>query len=205
MSSKTRIEQCVDDIIVFISSCKEKKFSSGKEIIVNKDEIDDLLSELQRAIPDDIEKYHKLVKNQQEIIQDAQRKADLKIQEAESMKNQMVSQNELMQEISRQADSIVREAQSSAMSIIDTATNQANAIKMQAINHTDELLANLERVILDSAEKSNKQYELYVDSLRDFYSTIVSNRKELEPIAKEADVMSAIAEVNELTNQGQVQ
>lgn len=196
---KTRIEQCVDDISTFIAGCKESMWGQGR-IIVNKDEIDDLLLELQNSIPDDIKKYHNLVKNQQEIIKDAQAKANQKLEEAEAMKKQLVNENELMQEAYRQANDLIRNTEIKAQQMLESAHQAAESIKLEAFKYTDELLANLEKQISDAVDKSNKQYGVFVETMHDYYNTIVENRKELAPMAQEADVMEAIATVNEINS-----
>lgn len=200
---KTRIEQCVDDISAFIGGCKERMFGQG-QIIVNKDEIDDLLIELQNSIPEDVKKYHNLVKNQQEIIKDAQAKANQKLEEAEAMKKQLVNENELMQEAYRQAHDLIKNTQLKAQEMLAEAQQAADAIKLEAFRYTDELLANLEKQISDAVDKSNKQYGSFVETMQDYYNTIVENRKELAPMAQEADVMEAIATVNEINNQSEL-
>ena len=48
-----KIEQIIGEIEDYIESCKYQSFSNTK-IIVNKDELEDLLSELRRKTPDAI-------------------------------------------------------------------------------------------------------------------------------------------------------
>ena len=54
----SRIEQLIDEIEEYIEGCKPK-FMSSTEIIVNKDEIDELLRELRMKTPDEIKRYQK--------------------------------------------------------------------------------------------------------------------------------------------------
>ena len=56
----SRIEQLIDEIEDYIESCKPK-FMSSTEIIVNKDEIDELLRELRMKTPDEIKRYQKII------------------------------------------------------------------------------------------------------------------------------------------------
>lgn len=198
----TQIEQCVDDIINFIDSCKPKIFSQV-EIIVNKDEIDDLLRTLQDAIPDDIKKYHNITKNQNEIINDARQKANQMILEAENMKKQLVNENELMHEAYIQANELIQKAEADAVDIINKAQYEANSIKLAAIKYTDEMLKNLSILINNTVDESSIKFEEFIKSMKSYFDTINENRQELAPVAQEADVMEAIATVNELNNQKQ--
>ena len=56
----SRIEQLIDEIEEYIEGCKPK-FMSSTEIIVNKDEIDELLRELRMKTPDEIKRYQKII------------------------------------------------------------------------------------------------------------------------------------------------
>ena len=56
----SRIEQLIDELEEYIESCKPK-FMSNSEIIVNKDEIDELLRELRMKTPDEIKRYQKII------------------------------------------------------------------------------------------------------------------------------------------------
>ena len=60
MSSK--IEQAIDEIEDFIENCKFKSFSNT-QIIVDKEELDNLLSELRHRTPDEIKRYQKMISN----------------------------------------------------------------------------------------------------------------------------------------------
>ena len=60
MSSK--IEQIIDEIEEYIDNCKPHNFSSSK-IVVNRDEIDELLTELRMKTPEEIKRYQKIISN----------------------------------------------------------------------------------------------------------------------------------------------
>ena len=66
----SRIEQLIDEIEEYIEGCKPK-FMSSTEIIVNKDEIDELLRELRMKTPDEIKRYQKIISNKEAILIDA--------------------------------------------------------------------------------------------------------------------------------------
>ena len=85
----SRIEQVIDEIEEYIEGCKPK-FMSSTEIIVNKDEIDELLRELRMKTPDEIKRYQKIISNKDAILADAQNKADAIIAEAQAKAREMV-------------------------------------------------------------------------------------------------------------------
>ncbi|OYP01570.1 vacuolar family H+-ATPase subunit H, partial [Lachnotalea glycerini] len=79
MSSK--IEQIIEEIEEYINGCKYQPLSNTK-IVVNKEEIDELLTELRLKTPDEIKRYQKIINNKEAILADAQAKADAIIAQA---------------------------------------------------------------------------------------------------------------------------
>ena len=76
----SRIEQLIDEIEEFVESCKPQPFSQTK-IIVPKDELFELLTELRLKTPDEIKRYQKIIANKDKIINDAQAQAERKKQQ----------------------------------------------------------------------------------------------------------------------------
>ena len=70
-ASTSKIEQLIDEIEEFIESCKPQPFSQSK-VIVPKDELYELLTELRLKTPDEIKRYQKIIANREKIISDAQ-------------------------------------------------------------------------------------------------------------------------------------
>ena len=58
----SRIEQIIEEIEEYIDGCKIKPLSNGSQIIVNREEIDELLTELRTKTPDEIKRYQKIIK-----------------------------------------------------------------------------------------------------------------------------------------------
>ena len=71
----SRIEQLIDEIEEFIESCKPQPFSQSK-VIVPKDELYELLTELRLKTPEEIKRYQKIIANRDKIISDAQAQAE---------------------------------------------------------------------------------------------------------------------------------
>ena len=91
----SRIEQVIDELEEYIESCKPK-FMSNSEIIVNKDEIDELIRELRLKTPDEIKQYQKVISNREAILNDARKKAEKLINEATIQTNELISEHEIM-------------------------------------------------------------------------------------------------------------
>ena len=78
----SRMEQIIEEIEEFIDGCKYQPFSNSK-IVVDKEELLELLTELRLKTPDEIKRYQKIISNKEAILADAQAKADAIIAQAE--------------------------------------------------------------------------------------------------------------------------
>lgn len=176
----SKIEQIIEEIEEYIDNCKTYPLSSSK-IIVNKDEIEELLSELRNKTPDEIKRYQKIISNKEAILADAQSKADAIIAQAQVKTDELISEHQIMQRAYAQANEIVMSATKQAQEILDNATNDANNIRMSALQYTDDILGNLENAIARSMETSKVRHDSYMNSLQEFYTIVSSNRAELNP------------------------
>ena len=130
----SRIEQLIDDLEEYIESCKPK-FMSNSEIIVNKEEIDELIRDLRMKTPDEIKRYQKIISNKEAILNDAREKAEKLINEATVHTNELISEHEIMQQAYAQANEVVAQAAQQAQEILDKATIEANNLRMQAAQY----------------------------------------------------------------------
>lgn len=185
----SRIEQIIDELEEYIESCKPK-FMSNSEIIVNKDEIDDLIRELRMKTPDEIKRYQKIISNKEAILNDAREKAEKLINEATIHTNELISEHEIMQQAYAQANEVVTMASQQAQEILDKATIEANELRMQAAGYTEERLAELENIILSAIQASSANYENLLGSLGQYRDLIHSNRQALHPTEEEFEDLS---------------
>ena len=185
----SRIEQLIDEIEEYIESCKPK-FMSNTEIIVNKDEIDELIRELRMKTPDEIKRYQKIISNKEAILNDARAKAEALINEATVHTNELINEHEIMQQAYAQANEIVSMASRQAQEILDNATIEANSVRTAAMQYMDDMLAHLENIILSSAQSATVNYENLIGSLNQYKDIIQSNRNELHPMEEEIENVS---------------
>ena len=174
----SRIEQLIDEIEEYIEGCKPK-FMSSTEIIVNKDEIDELLRELRMKTPDEIKRYQKIISNQDAILQEARSQADAMVAEATAQTNELVNEHEIMQKAYAEANRVVEDAQAQAQAIIDEAVNEANGIRQASINYTDDMLNSLQTIITHSMEGAQSRFDAFISSMQSSYDIVSSNRGEL--------------------------
>ena len=177
----SRIEQLINEIEDYIESCKPK-FMSSTEIIVNKDEIDELLRELRMKTPDEIKRYQKIISNKE-----AKAKAEALINEATVHTNELINEHEIMQQAYAQANEVVTMASKQAQEILDNATIEANELKSQAMQYMDDMLAHLENIISASTQQASSNYDTLIGNLNQYRDIIQSNRSELHPVDEDLE------------------
>lgn len=187
----SRMEQIIEEIEEYIDSCKYQPLSNTK-IVVNKDELEELLTELRMKTPEEIKRYQKIISNKEAILADAQAKADAIIAQAQVQTSELVSEHQIMQQAYAQANEVVMIATKQAQEILDNATNDANNIRTGAIQYTDDILKSLEDVISNAIDTSQARYDSLHHSLQGFLDIVTVNRAELSP--SESQEMSAGSE-----------
>ena len=180
----SRMEQIIEEIEEFIDSCKYQPLSNTK-IIVNKEELEELLTELRLKTPEEIKRYQKMISNKEAILADAQAKADSIIAEAQVHTEELVSEHQIMQQAYAQANEIVMVATNQAQEILDKATEDANNIRMAAIQYTDGILNDLENIIGHAMDTNKARSESLLASLEECYNVVTANRNELVPPEEE--------------------
>ncbi len=176
----SKIEQIIEEMEEYIDNCKFQPLSTTK-IIVNKEELLELLTELRLKTPDEIKKYQSIIKNRDEILNKAKADADALLQQTAVQTNELINEHEIMQQAFVKANEIVQEATSQAQQILDSATEDANNIRMGAIQYTDEMLSNMQRILANTIDDARVRYEGFAKSLNDTYDFIQNNRNELLP------------------------
>ena len=196
----SRIEQLIDEIEDYIDGCKYQQLSKTN-IIVNKEEIDELLRELRMKTPDEIKRYQKIIANKEAILNDARSKAEALIKDATVQTTELINEHEIMQQAYAQANEVVRMATTQAQEILNNATIEANGVRTSAMQYLDEMLANLENAMTTTLATTTEHYESFYNTISGYNETVKANRAELRPIEveqmlKEAEGESEPAELN---------
>lgn len=193
----SRIEQIIEEIEEYIDNCKYQALSNTK-IVVNKEELEELLTELRMKTPDEIKRYQKIISNKEAIIADAQNKAETIIAKAEVQTTELISEHQIMQQAYAQANEVILAATKQAQEILDNATNDANNIRVSAIQYTDDILKNLENIIRHSMDTTKARTENLLSSMQECYEIVNNNRNELMPQKNETQANSEDTEEPEV-------
>lgn len=175
----SRIEQIIDDIEAYIEDCKPSAFSSSK-VVVNKEELGEMLTELRLQIPDEVRQYQKVISNQDAIISNAKIQAEGLVNEANRLQSQMVDEHEIMQKAYTNANKILENANIQAQDIVDKATNEAAAIKKSIMNYSDGMLESLQQIMELMMDNSKTRFGSFMTSLEEKYEIVSRNREDLK-------------------------
>lgn len=189
----SRIEQLIDEIEDYIDGCKYQALSKTN-IIVNKEEIDELLRELRMKTPDEIKRYQKIITNKEAILNDARAKAEALIQDATVQTTELINEHEIMQQAYAQANEVVKTAAMQAQEILDSATNEANGVKTAAMQYLDDMLSSLENLMTTTLSTTTAHYESFYNAINGYNETVKANRAELHPVEVERMLKEAEGE-----------
>lgn len=176
----SKYEQTLAEIEEFLDNCKKQKLS-GTNIIVNKEQMEEYISELRMKTPEEIKKYQRIISNRDAILNAAQAQAEELLENARQETTELISEHEIMQQAYVQAQSLVDDASEQAQQILDSAVNDANDIRMGAMQYTDDILANLQNIITHTMENVTMKYDNFMKSLNTSLEIVTANRNELAP------------------------
>lgn len=176
----SKIEQIITEIEDLIEGCKKVPLSANN-IIVNKDEIEELLAELRLRTPDEIKKYQKIISNREAILNEAKERAESMIAQANATTTELVSEHEIMQQAYIQANEIIANAKAEANQLLNVATTEANEVRMSAMQYVDDILKNVQNAATYQMQDITVKYENYMKSLDTYLQIVIQNRKELNP------------------------
>ena len=189
----SRIEQLIDEIEDYIDGCKFQPLSKTN-IIVNKEEIDELLRELRMKTPDEIKRYQKIISNKEAILNDARSKAEALIKDATVQTTELINEHEIMQQAYAQANEVVRAAATQAQEILNNATIAANGVRTSAMQYLDEMLSNLENAMTATLTATTEHYESFFNTINGYNEIVKANRAELRPVEVEKMLKEAEGE-----------
>jgi vacuolar-type H+-ATPase subunit H len=154
MEQGMNVIDIVDRLEEFLEKCKRIPFSSN--IIVNENEIFDLLDELRSALPEEFKQSRWIVKERENMIEEAKRYSERIVSEAREKAKTLVSQTEVLKNANRESEEIMSAAEA-----------KARTIRLEAEDYADEKLANLEAILhklITAIERGREQFRRGVDS-----------------------------------------
>ena len=161
----SRIEQLIDEIEEYVEGCKPAPFSQSK-IIVQKEQLYELLTELRLKTPDEIKRYQKIIAQKDKIISDAQAQAEQMIEE-------------IMLKAYEKAEQTINAANAQAEEIVAAANQNAEEMRMSALSYTQSLIVNIQDVVQRSLDIAKTNSEGLINGLSENLNILVSNNEAL--------------------------
>ena len=204
MNSVDKIEQIISDIENYLANCKPRMFSNS-EVIVDREQMEEMLQELRRKTPDEVKQYQKIIANKEAILNDAADRAQTMKAEAEQQAkalleqaaiehNQMISEHEIMLRAHARADEFVNMAVNKAQGIIDNATIEANSLKDAANQYMNDVLEHLSKIISSASQSATNNYSRTAQSTQDSYEKLITSLNEYQGIIQDNIVQLHAAE-----------
>ena len=110
-----------------------KSMPLSSSVLISRDEVLELLHEMQEALPEEIKQARWIVKERQEMLGEAKREAERLINEAREQAAQLASQQEIVRLAERQAAELMAEAR-----------RREREVRLGAEDFADEILSTLE-------------------------------------------------------------
>jgi cell division septum initiation protein DivIVA len=121
----------VDRIEEALDTGRSVPLARGRLIDVEK--VYEIIDEIRANFPDELKQARWIVKERQEMLEEAEKEANRILEEARDRAQSLASEQE-----------VVRLAEQQAADILDRARNQEREIRLGAEDYADEMLANLE-------------------------------------------------------------
>ncbi|MGB4593163.1 MAG: ATPase [Coriobacteriia bacterium] len=121
----------IDRIEELVDAGRNVPFSSNK--MVDPDKIYEIIDEIRANFPDELKQARWIVKERQEMLEEAEKEANRILEEARDRAAAIASDQE-----------IVKLAEQQAADILDSARTKEREIRLGAEDYADEMLANLE-------------------------------------------------------------
>ena len=125
------IMELIDRIEGLIDGAKNLPLSSNK--IVDPDSIFAAIDEIRERYPEELKQARWIIKQRQEMVEEAEREANRILEEAQERGRMMVAETE-----------VVRQADMRAAEILESAQANEREIRLGAEDYADEMMANLE-------------------------------------------------------------
>jgi len=121
----------IDRIEEIVDSGRTVPFSNAK--MVDPDKVYEIIDEIRAQFPDELKQARWIVKERQEMLEEAEKEANRVLEEARDRAAAIASEQE-----------IVKLAEQQAAAILDDSRNREREIRLGAEDYADEMLANLE-------------------------------------------------------------
>ena len=186
----SRLESVIEQMEQLIEQSKPV-FLSSTHISVDRERLEDLVRQFKNNLPEEIEKYRRLLSNADIVEQDAREKADKLIADVHRQASEMISESEITNQATKNADALVKAAAEEAENIVSKARYEADGYLASAQAYLNDMLINLNGIIYDCIESTTRNTNRFLDSLNVVGQTVQDNLNELNAVPAEPEAAAA--------------
>ena len=110
-----------------------RKVPFGSMVLLSEQKLYEVIDEMRSSLPEELKQARWIVKERQEMVNEAEKESNRIIGEAKERAKDLASESE-----------IVKRAEEQAAEILDSARSREREIRLGAEDYADEMLANLE-------------------------------------------------------------
>ena len=138
------------DVLVLIDKLDDlvhgaSTFPMTDKVMIDRDEIYDLLDQMRATIPEEIKQARWIVKERQEMLQEAKEESERILREAREEAQRLASEQEVVRRAQRQSEDIIRDAEAREREIRLGAEDYADEILKTLETNLDKFLAAVQR------------------------------------------------------------
>jgi IMP dehydrogenase/GMP reductase len=151
MDLSGRLEQLVE----LIRDAKSMPLSSS--VLVNRDEVLEMIAEMQEALPEEIKRARWIVRDREELLAKARSEGERIVEHAQEEQLRMARKEEIVARATKEADRLVAEGE-----------ERAREMRSEAEDYVDAKLAQFEisiRKILEASQASTKSLTRTLDQV----------------------------------------
>ena len=174
----SKLESIIEQMEQLIEQSKPV-FLSSTNISVDRERLVDYVRQFKANLPEEIERYRRLMENADAIEKESHDKAERFMAKIHQQASEMVSESEITNMATKHADDIVALAQQQADSIIADAKYQADGYLASAQAYLNDMLVNLNGMIYDCIDNTTRNTNRFLDSLSVIGQTVQDNLNEL--------------------------
>ena len=174
----SKIENIIKENELLVNNATPYGFSK-ENVILKKDEIVELISELSRTLPDEILHCQRMIRNESTIIKNAEEKAKQIIENATKESSMKVLDSEVVREAGVEAERIRNEAYLQAEMIKNQSVENARNINISAMKVYDKSLEKISEEIISSTQLLENKAKEFYELMQSKYNEIQNMRNDL--------------------------
>ena len=156
----------LDEIEDVLDSSKAVPFSN--KISVEKERIFDIISEIRLHLPTEIRQAQRIIEEHDKVINEAKNKAAAMLKEAENEAKNLTNSHEIYKRANEQASEFIEETKKNAQDI-----------RLNAMDYTDEMLEKSESMIKETMQNMEQQYKYMMEYFSQTIDVLYDNRQQL--------------------------